>query len=460
MSATTLLFQRLNRYYWPIVVSEILVSIVPFINTLMMGHLGSEALAAGGLVDSCFAFIMVLFWGVFSTVSTLIAHYRAEGKSDTVGRVMKSALTLAILLSLPVMFLFAHLAYVLIWLGQARMVVYLAQPYLATLSYAILPDFLVMTLYHFFFGLGRPRLVMLTSALLAPITIILNYLFMYGKLGLPFMGISGVGMGTFIAYLVLGFALLLFILQHAEFKEYLQVRHWLHWSEVRELLWVGVPVGLIWIAEIGFFTAVAFLMGMMSDIALAAYQIAYQAYLIIFVTFAYSMGQTIQMLLAEQLGARDLQAIKRSYQLSLALLLGVLLFWSLLVCIYPEGIIYLNLGDTLVGGQGLYQLSIALLRLMPIFLLLDSLGFATFSALRAFKDTRFSLAIVISVYWLILMPLLSFGVAYERILSPEALWLCLCLGSLSSLILQGLRFRYRLKCIKTASNVVTPAIPH
>ena len=445
MMTSNLILKRLTNYYWPMVASEVAVSVVPFINTLMMGHLGINVLAAGGLVDACFAFILVLFWGIFSTSSTLIARYRGTDQEFAIARVFKSALILSMALSIPVMLIFASLAQILVWLDQSTALIDLARPYLYTLSPAILPDFLLMSLYHFFFGIGKPKMVLFASVALAPMTILFNYLFMYGKLGLPELGVSGAGVGTSIAYSLLTAGLLVAVFKGKEFQPYLKSSRWFYWKEAKELLRVGVPVGLVWITEIGFFTAVAFLMGVISTVSLAAHQIAYQAYLLIFITFAYTMGQAVQMVIAEQLASKNIKEIERTYWLAFCYLGFILLILSAGAWLYPLGLVYLNLGDQLVPSSALTQLSISLLRIMPVFLLLDSLGFLTFSGLRAFKDTSFSLGAVVSIYWIVLIPILSVGVVHFHAFSPEHLWWALCFGSLLSLILQFLRFRYRLK---------------
>jgi MATE family multidrug resistance protein len=441
---TLKLLNRLNHLYWPILCTGSMLSLMPFINTIMMGHLGTQVLAAGGLVNTSFIFIMVFFWGIFSTLTTLVARYRGEDNTLAISKILKSSLSLALMLGIITMLALSQLGRILIITHQPTIIVATARPYILMMSLTIIPDFILVVLYDFFFGLGKPRIVMWASSMLIPINILLNYVFMYGKLGLPALGIAGLGLATLITYSGIMLLLLYIILSQPTLRVYLKQGPWFNKDSSKELIHNGIPVGLIWIVENGFFTVITFLMGIISINALAAFQIAFQTDTILF-TLTSNMGQTIQIMLSENLGGKNYHALKKIYWLTFGFLSSFLLIASSMIWVFPQEIVKFFLGPISIANSTTATLAVTLLKFMPYFLLLDSFGFLTFSALRAFSDTRFSLGVVIIVYWIILIPLLMIGVIYLKILTPEAIWLFLCLGSLCSFILQFLRFHWRLK---------------
>jgi Na+-driven multidrug efflux pump len=61
----------------------------------MLGHLSPELLAAGGLVNICYGFIMIIFWGIFTTLGTLISRHKGGESFESISHLFKSALVLA-----------------------------------------------------------------------------------------------------------------------------------------------------------------------------------------------------------------------------------------------------------------------------------------------------------------------------------------------------------------------------
>ena len=136
----------------------------------------------------------------------------------------------------------------------------------------MIPSLLLTVTAQLFYGLGKPRIVMLIAFIFMPINIGLNYLLMYGKCGLPAMGIEGLGVGSLISTSLNVLSLFWVIATQAPYKNYLHTGGWFNRVAAKELLINGIPAGLVWLVEVGFFSAIALLMGMISVAALAAHE--------------------------------------------------------------------------------------------------------------------------------------------------------------------------------------------
>lgn len=436
MSHNLRLFKSLNHLYWPMLVTGCTYSFIPFINTLMLGHLSPQLLAAGGLVNVCFTFIMVVFWGIFTTLGTLISRHKGSENFDSISHLFKSGLVLASVFGgIMALLFFFGMTPLLEKFHQAPEVIILARPYINVMSWVMIPSLLMTVCMQLFYGLGKPRLVMVIAFGFMPINIGLNYLLMYGKAGLPMMGIEGLGMGTLVSAWLEVFGLLWLIAGQQPYKKYLHTGEWFNVAATKELLKNGIPAGLVWLVEVGFFSGVALLMGVISVAALAAHELVFQVDLLVF-GLAANMGQALQILLGESIGKKQYQDIIPAYwiaQLSTAVLVGIVmvLTWS---C--PKMLVHLGLGSNTSINAETMQIALNLLMIMPLFLFLDSIGFVTFSSLRALKAHHFSLGVVIGVYWVSILPMLWLGVVHYHYFGPVALWWFLCLGAALSFVLQ------------------------
>lgn len=405
----------------------------------MLGHLAPEVLATGGLVNVCTSFLMIVFWGIFSTLAILIAHHK--NSDQEISQLFKSSLCLAGICGIIIGVIFFHLDYLFVYLHQSLTVIAIARPYIHILSFSFLPSLLIFVIDQLFFGLNKPKVIMHIALLFLPINLGLNYLLMYGKLGLPALGILGLGWGTLITSIINMAVLFLIVGQSSTFKKYLHLGQWMDKTALKELLSNGVPTGFTWLVEIGFFSTVAFLMGIIGISALAAHELSFQTDILAF-TLAVNMGQALQIMIGEAAGSKDYARIRPTFWLAQIILICLLAVVALLIWCAPHTIIYIGLGAPTSANTAVINIALKLLMILPIFLCLDSIGFMTFSALRGLKANRFSLGVVLMIYWLGILPIMTLGVVHYHYFDPVDLWIFLCIGAAMSVTLQFWRFQY------------------
>lgn len=431
-------FRSLFYLAMPMVFGGIVNAVVPFINTAFMGRVGDIALAAGGLVNVIFTFVMVLFWGVFSSVSSLVARYEGAQNLGESARLVKTGVVLALIFSLPIMGLFYGAGSLLLWAGQAPDVVALAGAYFHTLSFAVIPDFVLTVLYDLCFGLSKPKMAMALTVLFVPIDLGLNALFVFGSGPIAPHGIAGLGIGTSIAFwLILAMMILLFYWTPL-FRKHFKGRCWFDFKKAKELLSVGMPVGVMWVFEVGFFMVIALLMGHISSVALAAHQMAFQTYMLFF-NIIYSFSQALGVRVGDAAGAKRPKQITHAYWW--AILFSIALAVLVFVLVHDEGRVLLHffMGNDYVPESPVTLLALRLFALVPLFFLTDALGFMSFASLRALKDTRYTLMVAVLNYWCVMIPIMIVGVFEFHWNNPLILWALLIAGSIVSAIAQGVR---------------------
>lgn len=434
-------FKKLMQLAIPIMAGGAVNSIMPFMNTVYLAHLGEVPLAAGGLALSIFVFLMVMFWGMLSTMSALIARYRGAGEMDKVGELTRTTLLFALLMSFPIIAVFHVVDLVLAYMNFSPNLVIEVKRFFVTMSFAAPADLMLTTLYALCFGLSRPRYVMIVTLCQVPINLFLNHVFMFGDFAMPKFGVAGIGVGVACTYWVMLVVLFILLSRAKEFRHHLWGSTRLNFHELWGLLKVGGPAGLQWVLEMGFFSMIALMMGQLSVMALAAYQVVFQIYNLFF-NFVYNFNQAVTIRVADGLGAKKLKQVKYSYLSSYVFIAVMILIQLVLIVFFKEPLIHLFTKPDVVSAPGFLNLCRDFLILMPIFAILDFLGYTHFEVLRAFKDSAFPMLVAFVVYWLFAVPLTYIAVHFWHV-APFGLWLVMIVASALSLSGQSLRYRYQ-----------------
>lgn len=444
-------FGMLVTLILPLILSSLLESALVFTSSIFLAHLGPRALGAGSLVIWFFATLMVIVWGLMTAVSVLVA--RAYGANDisAVSRTLSTALQLAVLLTPPLTLLVWNMAPILRWLGQSPALVALAVPYLHALAFSVLPDLLGLVLLQFVIGLGKTRLNLVVSLIWVPLNIGLNALLTFGLLGLPRLGIAGLGIGATLTYWVTTAGLLSYLYSRREFHGYFQ--YWrapfrLH--DIREMLGVGVPLGMMFFVEVGFFFVLALIVGSFGTTALAANQVAVQG-IGLFAAFMFPVAQGITVRMGHLLGHQEFAKAHSAAMMGVMVASGLGLVFAGLGWFAPAWLTHLDFSRQHPPSPELLSQLAHFLLWAGVFQLFESQRIALFGALRAYKDTRFTLMTSCVSFWGVA---LGVGFGFERVfhLGPDSYWIGFALSSIVGCAMLWLRYGIIRRAYSTEST--------
>lgn len=416
----------------PLVAAQLAQSMTTFVDTVMMGWLGSPIIAAGGLGSVTFTFCLLVGTSVVSAVSPLVAEAYGAARIEQIGRIVRQGLWLALLLGIPVSILLWHANRLLLWLGQDVNTVVLTTAYLRAIVWGFVPGLGFAVLRSFVSALSQPHSVMVTVLLGTLLNIIGNYVLMFGKFGFPELGLAGIGYSSAFSLWGMFVGMGIYILSQSRFRPYqllsqgrspnpLENRH-----VFREIIQVGLPIGGLIAVEAGLFTVVTFLIGQLGTTALATHQIALQTIALFFqIALGISLATTVRV--GQFLGQKNVAGMRLAGYVGMVLggfSLGIvgILFWLL-----PNSITALFLDIQNPDNAHVVTLVAQLLRVAAIFQIVDGLQVTAAGALRGLQDTRVPLLIGIVAYWCIGLPsgyFLGLRLSYGAI----GLWWGLAIG--------------------------------
>ncbi len=438
----------------PMVVSHACETAMTFTDRLFLSRLGSaqmNAAMAGGL--TCFT-MTTFFVGLIGYTTALVAQYLGAGRK----RYCAVATTQAMLIALaawPLILLARPLVY---WLfAEWDIPPEQAAPqrvYFDILVYAVGVGLLRHCLSSFFSGSGRTRVVMLSAIVAMVVNIGMNYVLIFGKFGLPAMGIRGAAYGTITGSVCGLTVLVIAYLRPANCREY-KIRRSLKFDSgaMRKLLRFGYPAGIEMFLNLVAFSLMILTFHKHGSVTATATTIMFNWDLVSFLPLV-GLEIGVMSLVGRYMGAGDpdtahrsvMSALKSGWVYSAGILVLFLFFPAALVDVFRPA------GDDPAYAAAV-PIAIFMIRLAAVYVLIEAGLIVFVGALRGAGDTFWAMCISVTLHWL-LVPIL-FVILHVLNLSPETAWAAMVL---TFMVFSGLFYlRYRAGHWRTIRVVASQA---
>jgi MATE family multidrug resistance protein len=434
---------------WPIMVTQVSLFAMNLIDTMMSGRVGTDDLAGVAIGSSLWMPIFSGINGILLAVTPIVAHLIGSGKRETIADSVIQAMYLSILLAVTVVIggVF-FLDPILAMMNLDPDVYHIAFHYLVGLSIGIIPLFAANVLRYFFDAQGYTRITMVITVLAVPFNIVLNYGFIFGKMGLPALGGIGAGYATAITYWIIFLFSVWMTFKVEVIRQYRLFLTWAipSWKAIREQLAIGIPIGLSIFFESSIFAVVTLLIGMMfTTVTIAAHQVALNFTSLIFM-IPLSISMALTIVVGFSVGGKRFQAAKQYSRLGVLGGIGFLAVGSIFLYFLREPIAYLYTQDrdvVLMAGKFfifaiIYQIS-------------DAAQAGLQGVLRGYKDVKIPFITAFISYWMIGIPA-GYILASYPAFGPFGYWIGIILG----LTFAAIGFFVRLKIVqrRVATSVV------
>jgi len=409
----------MTRLAAPIVLAELGWMGMGLVDTMVVGRVSAEAIAAVGLGTIVFYGVAVCASGLLLGMDTLVSQAYGAGDAEDCRHSLIQGVWISLVLIPLVTGLVWLLSSLLPGFGIDPSVVRATRPYLRALTWSA-PALLVYFAFRRYLqsvNLVRPVMWTLVTANL--VNLAGNWVLVFGHWGAPKLGAEGSGWATCLsrAYMVTLLGVVIFRRERD-----LPRSPW-GWDgqRIRELLRLGGPAAAQMGLEIAVFAIVTMLAGRLSALALASNQIAL---LTVSTTFMVPLGisSAAAVRVGHALGRRDPQAAARSGWMALALGGGVMLAAAALLLTEPRILARLFTPEAEVIAA-----AATLLRIAAFFQLFDGLQVVATGALRGAGNTRTPMLCHFAGYWLVGLPL-GAALCFGRGLGAAGLWVGLSTG--------------------------------
>jgi len=430
----------------PVILGMLGHTLVAFIDNIMVGQLGTAELAAVSLGNSFMFVAMSLGIGFSTAITPLIAEADSEKNFASGKSTFKHGLFLCTLLGI-VLFVMVFLAKPLMYsMDQPKEVVNLAMSYLNLVAFSLIPLIVFQAFKQCSDGLSMTKYPMYATILANVINVILNYIFIFGKLGFPQLGMIGAAIGTLVSRVVmLGYLwYLMYNLDKSHHYVTALAIFKLNKYRLKKILSLGFPSALQMFFEVAIFTAAIWLSGILGKNPQAANQIALN---LSSMTFMVAMGFSV----AAMVRIGNQKGMKRFYELrriALSLLLLVVICATVFAITFfvfnkmlPK--VYLDYNDVSKLTDNFEVLGIAskLLIIAAIFQISDAVQVVVLGVLRGMQDVKVPTIITFIAYWLIGFPI-SYYLSMHTEYKSSGIWIGLLFGLTTSAMMLFIRFNF------------------
>jgi len=407
----------------PVVLAEMGWFVMSIVDTVMVGPLGPAAIGAVGTGSILFMTLMVFGFGTLLSLDTFVSQSFGAGRIDDCHRWLFAGLQLAAILTVALMIVAQLGVWSLPAFGFHPDLLPPLQAYSEWLVWSAPPLFAYVVFRRYLQAMNVVRPIMIALVAANLMNALVNWVFIYGNLGAPAMGVVGAAWATVASRVALAGSLFAVIVYQERGRS-----SGLHdvpfvWDPLRvwRLFRLGWPAALQITAEVGVFAAVSALAGRISPMAAAANQVVLNIAGFIFM-IPFGLASAAAVRVGQAVGRQDGPGMRRAGWMALRIASVVMVASATLFYTVPEWLIRIYSSDTSV-----IELGVVLLFICAVFQLFDGLQTVTTGALRGLGGTRTPMAANLVGHWVIGLPV-GYALCFSYGWGVAGLWTGLSIG--------------------------------
>lgn len=385
---------------WPLVLSSSFWTIQLVLDAVFLTWYETKAAGAVMVAGILFWTGFVLLQTTTNYATTFVAQYIGAGRPERVGPVVWQALYFGIGAGIVFMGVYPFADWIIGNIGHAPEVQAMEATYLRCMTMCALPMLIIAACNSFFAGRGESRVVLRIDATGTVVNVVLGYCLIFGKLGLPSLGVAGAGWAVVCGSWVAAILAFCLMIRRRYREEFATLKGWRFDPALfKRLMHFGIPAGMQWMLDCIAYTVFIAIIGQFGSNELAASGIAQRLNMLAFLPML-GVGQAIAILVGQRLGENrpDLaeKSAKTGLKLSTIYMSTVAVLFVLTPSIFIEP--FRNDKDPAQWAQ-VAEMVRLLLWFIAVYSLFNSIEIVYTFALRGAGDTVFVTWVSLTLAW-------------------------------------------------------------
>ncbi|MCP3984618.1 MAG: MATE family efflux transporter [bacterium] len=393
--------RHLLRLAVPVVTALLGTMMMGFVDTLMVGRVSVDALAAVAIANFWIFATLQIALGVLFGLDPIVAQAHGAGDGRSAGLALQQGIVLSAVLSALVIFLWSLSENVLLAMGQ--------DPELSAAAHAY--TWVQLPSVPFLLGAAALRQYLQARELVRPAmwvvlianlwNVFFNWVFIFGHMGAPALGLEGAGIATSLTRILSGLALVGLVWSRGY-----HLGGWVRWSRaawdpagLRRLLAIGIPISLQMGLEMWAFSGSNLVAGWLGARALAAHTIVLN---LASITFMMPLGiaQGTAVRVGNLIGAGEPERARRASWVGIAAGAGIMTLSALLFVLLRN-----VLPQAYTPDAAVIALAASILPIAAAFQVFDGIQVVACGVLRGIGRPRPAALFNLIGYWILGLPI-------------------------------------------------------
>jgi len=379
----------------PVLLAQVAQNSMGIVDTVMAGGVSATDMAAVAVASSIWFPIMLFNIGMLLALVPITAQLIGGGQKYKVAIEIQQGFYLSLFLSIPTFILIFNAGFIVNMMDIEPLLAQKTIGYLHAIVWSVPAFLLFQVMRSFAEGSAdtKPGMVIGFIGLLANIP--LNWIFVYGKLGMPALGGVGCGVASAIVMYLMCLSMGIYIKLNKNLDSYLIFYHWVkpNLLAIKKLLQLGTPVAFSVFFEVSLFAVVALLVAPLGSITVAAHQVALNFSSIMFM-IPFSISTAVSIRIGYQVGGKDYDNAKVTTKCAWTVGLILAIITGGFTAIFRTDIAQLyNDNPQVIGQASFYML------LCAIYQCVDSCQVISQGVMRGYKDMKAIFIRTIFSYW-------------------------------------------------------------
>jgi multidrug resistance protein, MATE family len=379
----------------PIVLAQLTQTMMYVIDTLMAGRVSPVDMAGIAVASALWLPIILTFQGLLLALTPIIAqHFGAKQQQQITAVTLQGgylAMTLAV-------FIFILMQFIAMPVGMMEMddqLRHKALDYMGYIAWGIFPAAGYMVLRNLFEGIGYTKATMWISFVGILVNIPANYIFIYGKLGVPALGGAGCGIATSLVFLAQFIAIGIYVMTSRR-TAFFRVRLpslYPELGKIWQIIKLGTPIAFAMFFEVTLFACIPLMIVHLGPTVVASHQIANNYSALVFM-LPLSMGMATTIRVGHLAGAMDVKELRTA--ISTAIILAIIMAFGI------AGFTYLTrdlVASLYTKDPAVLAMASSILVLACFYQISDAIQVVSSCALRGLKYTTPIFYITLVAYW-------------------------------------------------------------
>ena len=427
---------KLIKLSIPLFLAQIAQTAMGFVDTVMAGGVSANDMASVAIASSIWLPCILFGVGILIALIPKLAQAHGANKIADIPKIGQQGLYLALLLTLPTLLVLYNASYLLQFIDIAPILKEKIGGYLFVVLPAVPAFLLFQVLRNYAEGLSLTKPAMVIAFLGLLTNIPLNWIFVYGKFGMPALGGVGCGVATTIVYWLMFFFLLIYIYFTKKLQDYPLLKNISKpdFSALLSLFKLGLPVAVALFFEITIFAGIALLIAPLGPTIVAAHQIAINFSSMVFM-LPLSIANAVSIRVGFNLGKGDNNGARSASYAGFSIGLAAACITAIATLIFKEQIANLYTDELPV-----VTIAVTLLFFSALYQCVDAVQVVAAGALRGYQEMKAIFTRTFLAYWIVGLPLGYLLGMTDIIIEPlgaKGFWIGITAGLTVAAILLG-----------------------